>query len=154
MFHEYSTWSDENMLWNGNGSGVKNFSWNGSEIDETNVADMEAGVMKIFCRNGSRSNEKNVSWNRSGIDETNSLLLTWKLEWLKYVAEMEAGVTKRLFPEMEVGLMKLMLLNWKLEWWKYVIELEAGLMKRMFPEMESVLTKRMLLTWKREILWN
>ena len=34
---------------------------------------------------------------------------------LKYVAEMEARVTKRLFPEMEVGLMKLMLFNWKLE---------------------------------------
>ena len=42
-------------------------------------------------------------------------LLTWKLEWGKYVAEMEAGVTKRLLQERDLGLMKLMLLNWKLE---------------------------------------
>ena len=50
MFHEYPSWSDEICCLNGSGSDVKNVFLNGSGIDETNVADMEAGVMKIFLQ--------------------------------------------------------------------------------------------------------
>ena len=89
------------------------------------------------------------------------------------VAEIEAGLTKWRFAEMEVWLMKLLLLKWKLEWWKYVAEIccwnesgsyennvfcngseidlanvaemEAGVMKKMFPEIQAGLMKLMLL---------
>jgi len=61
--------------WDGSGSDEKSFSWNGSGTYETNIADMEARVIKICC------------WIWGGIDETN-------------VAEMEARV-KRMFLKWE-----------------------------------------------------
>ena len=64
-------------------------------------------------------------------------------------------MTKRLFPQMEVGLMKLILLNCLIGSWSdenMLLNWKPGLMKRMFPEMEAGLTKRMLLKSKREIL--
>jgi len=65
----------------GSGSDKMNVRWNGSGMDETIVAEMEAGVMKMCCWNGRWSDEQNVSWNGSGIDEIN-------------VAEMKAGMMK------------------------------------------------------------
>jgi len=72
MFHEYPQleWRKYFAEMEAGGN-EKNVSWNRSGIDETNVADMEAGMIKICCWNGSGSDERTVSWNGSGIDEIN-----------------------------------------------------------------------------------
>jgi len=112
--------------WNGSGSDEKNVSCNGSGIDLTNVAEMEAGVMKKM-------------FPEIQAELMKLMLLKWKLEWWKYVTEMEAGLIKRIcwtwsgydetnFAEMKAGLMKNVaemeagvvkkLRNWKRNWWK------------------------------------
>jgi len=79
------------------------------------------------------------------------LLLKWKRDWWKNIAEMEAELIKK-YCWNESGIDEEMLLKLKRDWWKYIAEMEAGLMKNI-AEMEAGLTKNTA-EWERNFLIN
>ena len=67
----------------------KGCCWIGSGIDEKNVAELEAGLMKGMLLNWKRDWWKECCWMEAGLMKI--MLLNWKRELLKRFPEMEAN---------------------------------------------------------------